>query len=536
MYRRTSPEQPSFKNFYLPFGGKLSSDNRWVKLAKLIPWEEFEQSYAAQFSARMGAPAKPFRMALGSLIIKERLGVSDAETVEQIRENPYLQYLIGLSEDQEHGPFEASMMVHFRKRLNIEVMAAINEAVVQAMLCPPPEEAEPVPASEASEESPPETTAQATSAAADVPSAAGEHDDNNDNDDDPEPPPNAGQLILDATCAPADIRYPTDLDLLNQARQWSERLIDALYASIAGQLERKPRTYRQVARRRYLAIARRRKPSRRLIRKGIGQQLRYLRRNLAHIDHLVESGAALGQLPTYHYRMLLVIAEVYRQQHVMYEGRTHTIEHRIVSLQQPHVRPIVRGKARTPVEFGAKLTLSCVRGCVFLDHLSWENFNESTWLQQQAERFRTRFGHYPASIHADQIYRTRDNLRWCKQRGIRLSGPPLGRPTQDERRQAALKQQARADEAVRVEIEGKFGQAKRRFGLGRVMSKLAQTAQTAIAITVLVLNLERWLRCLLVFLLWLITHMLVPLEPKSAFQRSSNPMFRQQRRLSPCHA
>ncbi|MBE9101818.1 transposase [filamentous cyanobacterium LEGE 07170] len=125
--------------------------------------------------------------------------------------------------------------------------------------------------------------------------------------------------------------------------------------------------------------------------------------------------------------MLLVIAEVYRQQRQMYERRTHSIEHRIVSLSQPHVRPIVRGKARTPVEFGAKLTASCVNGCVFLDHLSWENFNESTWLQQQAEAFRARFGQYPASIHADQIYRTRDNLRWCKHRGIRLSGPSRAR-------------------------------------------------------------------------------------------------------------
>jgi hypothetical protein len=118
------------------------------------------------------------------------------------------------------------------------------------------------------------------------------------------------------------------------------------------------------------------------------------------------------------------------------------------------------------VQVGAKLTASCVSGCICLDHLSWENFNESTRLQQQAEQFRTRFGHDPASIHADPIDRTRDNRRWCKQRGIRLRGPLLGRPTQEEHFQASLKQQARADEAVRVAIEGKFGQAKRRFRLG----------------------------------------------------------------------
>lgn len=90
MYRKSSPGQLSFENFYLPFGGKLSADNRWVKLSKLIPWDEFESTYAEQFSEDIGAPAKGFRMALGVLIIKERLGVSDRETIEQIRENPYL--------------------------------------------------------------------------------------------------------------------------------------------------------------------------------------------------------------------------------------------------------------------------------------------------------------------------------------------------------------------------------------------------------------------------------------------------------------
>ena len=186
----------------------------------------------------------------------------------------------------------------------------------------------------------------------------------------------------------------------------------------------------------------------------------------------------------------------------MYDHKQRQINDRIVSISQPHVRPIVRGKAGTPVEFGAKFDISCVAGYVFLDHLSWDNFNESTHLITQIERFRTRTGHYPASVHADQIYRTRDNLKWCKQHDIRLSGPPLGRPSSDETEQARLRQQARDDESVRVAVEGKFGQGKRRFGLGRVMAKLAQTAETMIAITCLVMNLEKRLRrFIVVFLL-----------------------------------
>ena len=117
MYRSSSPNQLSFANFYLPFGGKLSSDNRWVKLSQLIPWESIETGYAEQFSDDIGAPGKSLRMALGALIIKEKLGVSDRETVEQIRENPYLQYFLGLSEYSDKAPFEASSLVHFRQDL-----------------------------------------------------------------------------------------------------------------------------------------------------------------------------------------------------------------------------------------------------------------------------------------------------------------------------------------------------------------------------------------------------------------------------------
>ena len=90
MYRQVDSSSIHPEKFELPFEGKLSEDNRWVIMAKLIPWSEFEEEYAQKFSSDIGAPAKSFRMALGTLIIKEKLGTSDRETVEQIRENPYL--------------------------------------------------------------------------------------------------------------------------------------------------------------------------------------------------------------------------------------------------------------------------------------------------------------------------------------------------------------------------------------------------------------------------------------------------------------
>ena len=78
MYRQVDCTPTPAEKFRLPFDSKLSEDNRWIILAKLIPWSEFEEKYAQQFSENIGAPAKSFRMALGALIIKEKLGTSDS--------------------------------------------------------------------------------------------------------------------------------------------------------------------------------------------------------------------------------------------------------------------------------------------------------------------------------------------------------------------------------------------------------------------------------------------------------------------------
>jgi transposase, IS5 family len=132
MYRQIETKVVTTENLELKFEGKLAKDNRWVIMSELIPWQEFEEEYAKNFSETgMGAPAKPFRIALGSLIIKERLGTSDRETVEQIRENPYLQYFLGIAEYSNKAPFEASMLVHFRQRIGERIVNEINRKIVE---------------------------------------------------------------------------------------------------------------------------------------------------------------------------------------------------------------------------------------------------------------------------------------------------------------------------------------------------------------------------------------------------------------------
>jgi hypothetical protein len=196
-------------------------------MAQIIPWDEFESEYAANFPTEKGVPAKSFRMALGALIIKEKLGISDRETVEQIRENPYLQYFIGQSSYSNELAFDPSLLVHFRQRISPNLINKVNERLVEKMR----------PTTQIKPEKKKDSDAKNES-------------------------PNRGKLIIDATCAPADINYPTDLGLLNGARVHTEKIIDILYKQLKGQTNKKPRTYRNIARKEYLSVAKQRQPTR----------------------------------------------------------------------------------------------------------------------------------------------------------------------------------------------------------------------------------------------------------------------------------
>ena len=499
MYRREHRDQLSFEDFFLPFGGKLSGDNRWIKLADLIPWDELEDDYAAQFCKGFGAPAKPFRMALGALIIKARLGLTDEELVEQIKENPYLQFFIGLESYQYSAPFDPSMMVYFRKRLPESVVNDCNERIVRHGL----------------------NVIHSFAATGDDDDSshgggAGRAGDQRIGSDTIEP--NQGSLLIDATCAPADIRHPTDLSLLNVdevfsegvAREMTETLIDVMHSQVRDAFGHKPRTHRKQARQQFLAVAKKKRPRINKIRKAIKQQLGHLRRNLASIDALTVCGASLLAAGRYTYQKLLVVSELVRQQNILYHSDSRSIPDRIVSLSQAHVRPIVRGKARCNVEFGAKISISVTgEGFTFLDRLSFDPYNEGEDLKGQARAYRRRHGHYPKVICADQIYRTRANRAFCLRHGIRLSGPRLGRPKSDPELLAEEKRQFLDDQRQRNAVEGKIGQGKRRFGLGLIREKLAVTQGSTIALNVLVMNLEKLLELLFIFFAALLCLLLV---------------------------
>ena len=476
MYRYSNG-QISLSDFKQPVGMNLKENNRWVKKAQTIPWPEIEKRYAALFTNRKGNVAKPLRLALGACIIQAEYGYSDEEIALQIQENPYLQYFCGYpGYDDEKLPFDPSLMVYFRKRLTPAVLGEINEIIVR----------------DAKERQEKEAKSN----------------DNDDSDDHPGSSGNSGTMIVDATCAPSNIRYPQDVSLLNEARENAEKLLDVLHDPADG---KKPRTYRKRARKDYLKYTRCRKHTAKTTRKAIGRQLSYLRRDLEAIDGKLSMGNSLTARQT---KRLNTIRTIYEQQKYMYDNRTHSVPDRIVSVSQPFVRPILRGKAGKPVEFGAKLDISVVDGWTRLECYSFDAYNEAGNLKAMAERFREREGHYPARILADKIYRNRDNLSYCKEHGIRLSGPALGRPKKGESRDKA---QDYKDECERVEVERKFSLAKRKCGMGLVSAKLQETAAHVLAMSVLVLNLRK-IQCVLLQLLTYLWDFFTPQEKLAIVQ------------------
>lgn len=328
--------------FFLLFGERLNPENRWCKLVALIPWDMVENNYAKSFkNLKHGNEEFSVRIALGSFIIQNHEAFSDKKLLTNIAENPYMQCFIGLHAFVEKPPFDSSLLVHFRKRLGKDIINEINEIVAKLDISKDDDDN-------------------------DTSGGSSMSNDSQTSDEEVAETKNLGKLILDATCTPADVHYPTDIWLLNEVREALEESIDVLHSLNVGTYQ-KPRTYRDCARRAYLNIDKKKRPTAKEIRKDVGQQLRYIHRDL----DIIEKMADCSSLPlliyistgTSWYRMKS-IASSYKCN----LKKDHKIEDRIVSLHMPFIRPIVRGKANAAVEFGAKLS-----SVLWRDSLIWKS-------------------------------------------------------------------------------------------------------------------------------------------------------------------
>lgn len=455
---RVTP-QNQIQLFSTPFEQELDLENRWVKYSKLLPWDKLISFYHSRMHSNMGAGAKDARIIIGAIIIKHHESLSDEGTIEAIRENIYMQYFLGLPSFKSDAVFAPSLFVEVRKRLGIDFWADINEIIIKHNTPIKKDDDDNELAKQGADELSSEVSSVAT---------------------------NIGTINIDATIVEQDIQYPTDLGLLNESREKLEELIDTICFKTG---QPKPRIYRISARKQYLNVAKKKKRTYKMIRKAVGKQLNYVLRNLKQIELLLIEFDNVNWIFTkQELKYIQVINEVYRQQKEMHTSKTRSTADRIVSIHQPHVRPMVRGKAGSNVEFGSKIGVCIHNGLTYLDHLSWDSYNETEDLKKSAENYKSRNGYYPAKINADQIYITRANRNWCKENHIQLNGKPLGRPSEQTKERVKELKQAVSERNC---VEGKFGQAKRWYGMDNIHAKLKATSESMIGAIVVVLNLVR---------------------------------------------
>lgn len=451
MRQYTSQFQEKFE-FMETFDLKLDKDNRWIRLSAILPWDKMVEAYQKKFNTSFGRPGISVRTMVGCLIIKHKLNLPDEEVIPLIQENPYMQYFLGLSNFNPCALFSPSYFVEIRKQFGADILDDFTVELMRFAF----------PSVEQAKVHPPES--------------------------EPKEIPNKGKLKVDATVSPQYIKYPTDWDLINQARLITENIIDELYESLRSKLKVKPRTYRVLADKRHLALSKMKKKPKAKIRMTVRYLLNCVERNLGHIHNMVGLNTETFLLPYKRLKQIWVIQTLYQQQREMYNLESFQCDNRIVSIAQPHVRPIVRGKQAKPVEFGAKLSLSLNKGFVRLNRLSWDNFNESTDLKSQAEAYKAFWGYYPELIQADEIYNTNANRKWCKQNNIRLLGKPKGRPVEKTDYQKRKEKKERNERSL---VEGKIGQAKA-YGLDPVKAKLKETSQSWIGAGLFVTNIIKF--------------------------------------------
>lgn len=411
MYRAKDRKTLSLFPELFPFGGRLNENNRWLRISELIPWEDLEAEYAGNFSD-VGRPATDGQLVIGLLLLKHMTGLSDEGVVTAVMENPYMQAFCGFEKFVTEEILDSSTLTRMRERLGIEFFRKLENKTYKLLIDRK------------------------------IIKAKG--------------------LLIDATVFPENIKYPNDVGLLNDVREWLVRNIKKLGKAVGRSYRTRPRE----ARKEYLDYSKKKNKTKKVITKAKKKMLQHVGRNLRQIKDVIEIVKAAGmRIKDRIIDKIDVAKKIYRQQREMYKKRVHRIEDRIVSFHRPYVRPIKRGKSGKQTEFGAKGALSYVDGFMFMDHLEHAAFSEEKWTPEHLKSYQEKFGKLPPYISADQKYGTRDNRTFLNEEGIRIALKPLGRKPKGENR---ADRWIKAKQKERNRIEGGFGHGKQHCGMDRV--------------------------------------------------------------------
>ena len=420
---------PIFKDL-TPYSGQIDEQNRWIKIADLVPWDEMEEAYRSAFDPLKQAVMKPSRLILGLLLGQMLLSLSDREILEYFHENPYFQYFCGYdnfiakidSKRVCHDSLLSKQRKRLGKRYTDRFQAAVLEMLKKRGLV------------------------------------------------------QGKKLMLDATVFPANISYPNDVKLLNTTREWACEMSLRIKNIIDPQS--KVRTYRRVARRVYRGYCNVKRKNRAFIRKSTKQMIRFTRRNVAQLAQLIrrlETHCSdithLGRTSLKGIKERLQTAlTILAQQTERVTTRGRHIQDRIVSLHQPKVRPIVRGKDGKSVEFGPKAHIARVDGYAILDECQFDAFHEGIRLKDSLNKHTDRFGCAPDTLYADQLYANRANRSLLAEKDIEHNFKAIGRPPKHPDQCYKLQRaKTRKRQRERNHIEGLFGHLKENLRLQKIL-------------------------------------------------------------------
>lgn len=407
MYRGKDREENYLFKELMPFGGKLDEDNRWLKIKRLIPWGQLEVEYSKYFSHR-GRPSLDARLVIGLFLLKHMVTLSDRELILGLQENVYWQSFCWLEGFVSEELLNSSSLTKIRKRLGAEFTKDLEKKTYDVLI-------------------------------------------------DKKIIKRKGMLV-DATVMPEKIKYPNDVGLLNDVREW---LVERL-KEVGSKTGEKIRTYRQKARKVYLSFAKNKRKTQKGINKTKKQMLQFVRRNMSQLKERMDKLDYLMRIEIE--SRLKIVDVIYEQQRKMYVDKVNKIEERIISFWREYVRPIKRGKGgRKEVEFGPKVSLSHVDGMTFVNVFRHDNYSEAKKevLEEQLRYYEELFKEKPPSVTGDNLYGTRENREMLKDKGIRVGFKPLGRPGKESEKQ---RQYVLRKSRERNRIEGDIGNVKEHYG------------------------------------------------------------------------
>ncbi|MEA1936932.1 MAG: IS5 family transposase [Patescibacteria group bacterium] len=432
MYKKKERNQEYLFEELMPFGGQLDQANRWLRIREMIPWEELEDKYRGYFS-NMGRPGKDGQMIIGLMLLKHMTDRSDEEVRLELQENVYWQAFCGLEQFEVRPLLNASSLTKLRKRLGVKFVKEMEDLTYSVLVKKK------------------------------IIKGKG--------------------MLVDGTVFPQKVKYPNDVGLLNDVREWIIEQIKKTNKKTG----RKIRTYCRNARKVYLNFIKKKQKTKKMIKKAKREMLQYVRRNMRQIKELMkESKDAVDQK----FKEKISLAEIIlEQQYEMYNNKTRSVKNRVVSFYRGYVRPIKRGKNGKPVEFGPKGALSFVDGFLFLDTLSHDNFSEGQKeiVENQLKKYEKMFKKKPPSFTADKLYGSLTNRKMLKDKEIRGAFKALGRKGKNG---GAYDQWFKKKQRQRNQIEGAFGNGKNHYGLEEILYHGVEGAEMWVRSCILGMNLK----------------------------------------------